>query len=114
MPNVFTEKAKTLPGSPVSQKRMPLPGFKDIAQSLIRDQPPQITVKVPWELMSPGLLVGPIMTMLMSTRTCKDEVTGITYIDTVTASMGLVSLGTSLWSLTARCLHLKLLLIQTW
>ena len=32
---------------------------------------------------------------MMSTQIYQDEVTGITYMDTVTASMGLISLGTS-------------------
>ena len=40
VPSIFTEKAKMPPESPVSQKKMPLPGFKDIVQSLIRDLPP--------------------------------------------------------------------------
>ena len=34
--------------------------------------------------------------MLMSTRICQDEVTSVMYMDTVTASMGLISLGTLL------------------
>ena len=36
------------------------------------------------------------MTMLTSTRKCQDEATGISYMDMVAASMGLVSLGTPL------------------
>ena len=35
------------------------------------------------------------MTTLMLTRVNQDEVTSITYMDMVTASMGLVALGTS-------------------
>ena len=92
-PSIFTEKAQMPPGSPVTQKRMPLPGFEDITQSLIRDQPPQETIKVPWELTSPGLLVAPTMTMLMCTRIHQDEATSVMYLVTVTASQGLVSLG---------------------
>ena len=42
--------------------------------------------------MPPGLLVRPTVTTLMSTRIKWDEATGITYMDTVTASMGLVAL----------------------
>ena len=63
---------------------------------LIRDLPPWVTIKVPLELTLPSLLVGPTMTTLMSTRICQDEATGIMHMDTVTASMELVSFGTSL------------------
>ena len=45
--------------------------------------------------MPPSLLVGSSMTMLTSTRINQDEATGITYMDMVTASMGLVALETS-------------------
>ena len=48
--------------------KVPPPGFREIAQSLTKGQPPQVTIKVAQELMPPTLLVGPAMTMLMSTR----------------------------------------------
>ena len=43
------------------------PGFREIAWSLIRGQPPQVTIEASQELMPPDLLVGPTMTTLMST-----------------------------------------------
>ena len=42
--------------------------------------------------MPPGLLVEPTMTTLTLTRGNWDEATGITYMNTVTATMGLVTL----------------------
>ena len=48
--------------------KAPPPGFREIAQSLTRGQPPRVTIEVPQELMPPSLLVGPTMTTLMSTR----------------------------------------------
>ena len=45
--------------------------------------------------MPPSLMVGPTMAMLTSTGINWDEATGITYVYTVTASMGLVTLETS-------------------
>ena len=42
--------------------------------------------------MPPGLLVGPTMTTLTPTRVNQDETTGITYVNTVTATVGLVAL----------------------
>ena len=45
--------------------------------------------------MPPSLLVGPAMTTEMSTRINSDKATSITYMDMVTASMGLVTLETS-------------------
>ena len=54
--------------------------------------PHESPVKVPQDLMSPSLLVRPTMTMLMSTRINWDEATSITYVDMVTASVGLVAL----------------------
>ena len=75
--------------------KLPLPSFGEIAWSLTRGQPPRVTIEVPQELTPPSLLVGPAMTMLMLTRVNQDEATGITYVDMVTASMGLVALWTS-------------------
>ena len=73
----------------------PLPGFREIAQSFTGGQPPWVTSKVPQDLMLPSLLVRPTMTTLTSTRINQDEATGITYVDMVTASVGLVALETS-------------------
>ena len=79
----------------VDPPKVPPPGFREIAQSLTSGQPPQVTSKSPLELMPPDLLVGPTMATLMVTRISQDKVIGITYMDTVTASMGLVALETS-------------------
>ena len=42
---------------------------------------------------SPGLLAGTTMATVMSMWLCQDSMMGITYVDTMTASMSLVSLG---------------------
>ena len=52
--------------------------------------------------MPPSLMVGPAMTMLTSTRINQDEVTGITYMNSMTASMGLAALGTSYMAVDPR------------
>ena len=52
----------------VDPPKVTLPGFRENAWSLIRAQPPQVTIKVPQGLMPPSLVVGPDMTTLMSTR----------------------------------------------
>ena len=45
--------------------------------------------------MPPNLLVGPTVATLMATGISQDEATSIIYMDTVTASIGLIALGTS-------------------
>ena len=45
--------------------------------------------------MAQGILAGITMTTMMSTQMQQDTVTGITYLDTITASMSLVSMGST-------------------
>ena len=42
---------------------------------------------------APGFTVGSDMTTMMTTWICQDKMTSVTYMDTVTASVGLISLG---------------------
>ena len=71
---------------------VPPPGFKEIAQSLTRDQPSPVTIEAPQEVRPPNLLVGPTMAILSATQISQDEVTVITYMDTITTSVGWVAL----------------------
>ena len=71
-----------------------LPGFADIARSLWGDDAPCITIDLLLVLAtSPGLLAGTAMATMMSMWLQQDAMMGATYVDTVTASVSLVSLG---------------------
>ena len=72
-----------------------LPGFREIAQSLTRDQPSPVIIEAPQELRPPNLLVGSAVVMLTATQISKDKAAGITYMDTVTTPVGWVSLETT-------------------
>ena len=75
---------------------MPLPDFAEIARSLREDDSLCITINVPQELTTTQVfLVGTTMTIMISKWVWQDVVTGITYLDTVMASMSLVSLGST-------------------
>ena len=43
---------------------------------------------------APGFMVGSTKTTMMTTQICQDEMTSVTYMDTMTALMGLISLET--------------------
>ena len=85
MPNPTpNDPAKTLP-----------PSFREIAQSLTRDQPLPVAIEAPQEVRPPDLMVGPTVATLLATQISQDKVTGITYVDTVTTSVGQVALETT-------------------
>ena len=93
---ISNQWVKTPLGSPITQKLMPPPSYAEIARSMRGDNSPHITINVPHELtMAQGFLVGTAATMVISTQMQQDAVTGITYLDTVMASMSLVSLGST-------------------
>ena len=66
---------------------VPPPGFKEIVQCLTRDQPLPAAIEAPQEVRPPDRLVGPTMVTLSATKISQDEVTGVTYMDTVTTSV---------------------------
>ena len=72
---------------------MPLSGSTAVAKSLREDKPPWITVDIPQEMAAPGFMVVSATTTMMTTQIHQDETTSVTYMDTVTATMGLISLG---------------------
>ena len=80
-------------GEPHHTKTEAPPSFAEIARSLWRDNSLHITTNVSLGLTTPqGLLVGTAMATMISMQMWQDVATGITYLDTVTASMSLVSL----------------------
>ena len=85
-----------------------LPGFREIALFLTRDQPSAVVIEAPQELRPPDLLVGPTMAMLTATWISQDKVTGITYVDTVTTSVGQVALRLPVWWLAPEGLYWKI------
>ena len=74
----------------VAQQVMPPPGFAGITACLWRDQPPE-EVPDPDSLRM-AVLLGPAIVTMSASCIVKDEVTGVTYMDTVTTSVGWVTL----------------------
>ena len=72
---------------------MCLPRFMDIARSLWGDDTHATIDLPPLLATSTGLLVGTTMATMMLMWLCQDSMMGATYIDMVTASMSLMSLG---------------------
>ena len=72
---------------------MHLPGIVDIARSLWGDDACAIIDLPPRLATSPGLSAGTTMSTMMSTCLQQDTMMGATYVDTMTASMSLISLG---------------------
>ena len=76
-----------------AQKQTPPSGFMAVAKSFRDDKPPQITVEIPQEMAAAGFITGSAMTTMMTTQIHQDKMTSVTYMETMTASMGLLSLG---------------------
>ena len=92
--DIFMQQVKTPLGSPAAQKLMHQSRFADIPRSLWGDQTLCITINVPLVLAtSLGLLAGTTMATMMFMWLWQDIMMGTTYVDTVTASMSLISLG---------------------
>ena len=75
---------------------MPPPGFKEITESLMGDDPSVTTVSIPPVSASAGLLAWSTLATMMSTEIHQDKMTGNIYMSTVTASMGVINLETPL------------------
>ena len=89
-----------------AQPKMPLPGFKEITESLMGDDPPGTTTNIPQGLASPGFLVGSAVATMTSTVIHQDELTGNIYMNTVMTSMGLINLETPLVAVDCQMLTL--------
>ena len=86
---------------------MPPTGFKEIAGSLMGDDPSGTTASIPPVLASAGLLAGSALATMMSMEICQDKMTGNIYMSTVTASMGLINLETPLVAVDCQPLTLE-------
>ena len=90
-----------------AQPKMPPPGFKEIAESLMGNEPSGTTASTPPVWASAGLLVGSAMATMTSMEIHQDEMTGNIYMCTVTASMGLINLETPLMVVDHQMLTLE-------
>ena len=68
------------------------PGFKGIAACLLKDSLSPAPIEALLEPRQPDTFMGPMVTTMCATQVIQDEATGVTYLDTVTASMGRVAL----------------------
>ena len=86
--------SESSPGSPEpTPKVTPPPGFKGVAVCLLRESPLSAPIEATPEVRQLAMLEEPAVTTMYDTRKVQDEVTGVTYMDTVTASVGRVALG---------------------
>ena len=85
-----TKRGSTSP--PRSPEPMPEfalpPGFKEVMACLQREPLPLTASEVPMEPMQPEVIVEPVVAMVCASHTVQDEAMGITYMDTVTTSVG--------------------------
>ena len=80
------------PGSPKPGLEITLPlGFKVVSACLLRDSPLLAPIEPP-KTRQPDTLMGPTVATMYTTCMVQDEATGVTYMDTVTASVGRVAL----------------------
>ena len=92
----------------VAQQVMPPPGFASITVCLQRNQLPE-GVSNP-DLLRMAVLSGPAIATMSARHIVKDEVTGVTYMDTLTTSVGWITLsgpgqkaltqGPTIWDIT--------------
>ena len=68
------------------------PGFLGVMACLGRDQSPEGVCEVSPDLLTAGVMLAPGVVTMSASHIVKDEVTGVTYMDTVTTSMGRVAL----------------------
>ena len=74
-------------------KVMPPLGFKGVVACLLRESPSLAPIGATPEVMQPAMLVEPTVMTMYATCIVQDKVTGVTYMDTLTASVGRVVLG---------------------
>ena len=67
-------------------------GFGEVTMCLQRDQSPEEVCEVSPGLQGMAAVLGPAMVTMSTSCMVKDEVMGVTYMDTVTTSMGQVTL----------------------
>ena len=92
----------------IAQRATLPPGFAGVTACLQRDQPPE-GVSNP-DVLSMAVLTGPTVATMSTSHTVKDELMGVTYMDTVTTLVGRVTLsspeqetlaqGPTIWDIT--------------
>ena len=75
------------------QKVTPPPGFQGVMACLQRDLSLVVAYEAPPDPLLLAAVVEPTVAMMSTSCIMTDEVTGITYMDTITTSMGQVALG---------------------
>ena len=78
--------------SEIVWQMMPPPGFIGVAACLHRDQLPEVVCEMPPNPLRMAVLSGPAVATMSTSCIVKDEVMGVTYMDTVTTSVGWVTL----------------------
>ena len=82
------------PGSPEPMPKVtPSLGFKGVVAYLLRESPLPALIEATPKVRQPAMLVEPAVTTMYATCIVQDKVTGVTYMDMVTASVGRVALG---------------------
>ena len=89
----WAEQDSLSPKSPEPMQEVALPpGFKEVMACLQRDLSPVTAFKAPLESMQPEVMVEPMVAMVCVSCIMQDKATGITYMETVTTSVGQVAL----------------------
>ena len=70
------------------QKVAPPPGFKEVMACLRRDPLPVTALEAPPEPLQLELPIKPAVAMMCTSHIVQDEATVITYMDTITTSVG--------------------------
>ena len=68
------------------------PGFTGVTACLLRDPSLERFHKVPQDPLRIATVLGPSVAIMSASCIIKDEATGVTYMDTVTTSVGQVTL----------------------
>ena len=68
------------------------PGFTGVVACLQRDPLPTAAIRAPIEPIQQEILAEPVMVTMCTSHIIQDEAMGVTYMDTVTVSMGRVAL----------------------
>ena len=66
----------------------PPPGFQGVTACLQRDPSPVVAYEAPQDPLQLAAVVEPTVAMISACCIMMDEATGITYMDTITTSMG--------------------------
>ena len=68
------------------------PGFEKVTACLQGDPSPAIALEVSLEFMQPEVVIEPAVPTMCASHVVQDEASGVTYMEMVTTSVGLVAL----------------------